>query len=201
MPVMREPFKRVAVDLVGPIVPCSETGHKYILTVVDYATRYPEAEPLRNIDTISVAEALVGIFCRVGFPEEMLTDQGTQFMSEVMREVNRLLSIKQLRTTAWHPMCNGLVERFNGTLKTILKRLCAESPKQWHRYLPAVLFAYRSSIQDSVGFCPFELLFGRKVRGPMEILKAYWAKEDQNDEVKNSVSICHGTSYAIGRYL
>jgi len=185
MPVLQEPFKRVAVDLVGPIVPCSEGGHKFIVTVVDYATRYPEAESLKKIDTISVAEALISIFCRVGFPEELLTDQGTQFMSDVMGEVNRLLSIKHLQTTPWHPMCNGLVERFNGTLKKILKRLCAESPKQWHRYLPAVLFTYRSATQESVGFSPFELLFGRKVRGPMEILKAYWGKDDQSGEVKS----------------
>ena len=184
MPVMKEPFKRVAVDLVGPIVPCAEGGYRFILTVVDYATRYPEAEALKTIDTVSVAKALIGIFCRVGFPEEILTDQGTQFMSNVMKEVNRLLSIKQLRTTPWHPMCNGLVERFNATLKKIFKRLCAETPKQWNRYLPAVLFAYRTSIQESIGFSPFELVFGRKVRGPMEILKEYWAKEDQSDETK-----------------
>ena len=123
MPIIGEPFRRVAVDLVGPIVPCSERGHRYILTVVDYATRYPEAEVLKGIDTVSVAEAMVSIFCHIGFPEEMLTDRGAQFLSEVMKEVNRLLSVKHLKTTAWHPMCNGLVERFNGTLKTILKRL------------------------------------------------------------------------------
>ena len=184
MLVIKEPFKRVAIDLVGPITPCSDRGHRYIVTVVDYATRYPEAEVLKGIDTITVAEALVSIFCRVGFPEEMLTDQGTQFMSDIMEEVNRLLSIQQIRTTPWHPMCNGLVERFNGMLKTILRRMVAECPKEWDRYLPAVLFAYRSSIQESVGFSPFELLFGRKVRGPMEILKAYWAKEEHDDDAK-----------------
>jgi hypothetical protein len=184
MPIIAEPFKRVAVDLVGPITPCSERGHRYILTVVDYATRYPEAEVLKGIDTITVAEGLFRIFCRIGFPEEMLTDRGTQFLSDVMQEVNRLLSIKHLKTTAWHPVCNGLVERFNGTLKTILKRLCSECPKQWDRYLPAVLFAYRSSTQESSGFSPFELVFGRKARGSMEILRAYWGKEEIEEDVK-----------------
>ncbi len=174
----------VAVDLVGPIVPSSEAGYRYILTVMDYATRYPEAEVLKKIDAVTVAEALIRIFCRIGFPHEMLTDRGTQFMSDILMEVNRLLSVKHLRTTAWHPMCNGLVERFNGTLKTILKRLCAECPKMWDRYLPAVLFAYRSSVQESSGFTPFELVFGRKVRGPMDILRAYWGKEDNDEEVK-----------------
>ena len=106
-----KPFKRVAIDLVGPIVPPSEDGHRYILTLVDFATRYPEAVPLKNIDTETVAEALVDIFSRLGVPEEILSDLGTQFVSECMKEVTRLLSIKQLTTTPYHPMCNGLTEK------------------------------------------------------------------------------------------
>jgi IS30 family transposase len=182
MPVISEPFRRVAVDLIGPIVPCSDRGHRYIVTVIDYATRYPEAIPLKKIDTISVAEAMIEIFTRLGFPEELLSDRGSQFMSEIMKEVERLLSIHHLATTPYHPQCNGLVERFNGTLKTILKKLTWECPKQWDRYLPAVLYAYRSTVQESTGFSPFELMLGRKVRGPLEILKMYWTKEEREVE-------------------
>ena len=94
MPLIDKPFKRVAIDLVGPIGPPSEDGHRYILTLVDFATRYPEAVPLKNIDTETVAEALVDIFSRLGVPEEILSDLGTQFVSECMKEVTRLLSIK-----------------------------------------------------------------------------------------------------------
>ena len=78
-----------------------------------------------------------------------------------MKEVSRLLSMKQLVTTPYHPMCNGLVERFNGTMKQMLKRMCAERPKDWDRYLPALLFAYREVPQESLGFSPFELLYRR----------------------------------------
>ncbi|XP_068250799.1 uncharacterized protein [Palaemon carinicauda] len=81
MPIVNEPFSRIAIDLVGPITPCTKKGHKYILTVIDMATRYPEAVALRNIDTVSVAEALMEIFCRVGIPKEILSDRGTQFNS------------------------------------------------------------------------------------------------------------------------
>ena len=73
------------MNIVGPIVPMTSRGNRYILTLMDYATRYPEAVPLKNIDTVSVAEALFSIFSRVGFPREMLTDRGTQFMSDVMK--------------------------------------------------------------------------------------------------------------------
>ena len=186
MPLIDKPFKRVAIDLVGPIGPPSEDGHRYILTLVDFATRYPEAVPLKNIDTETVAEALVDIFSRLGVPEEILSDLGTQFVSECMKEVTRLLSIKQLTTTPYHPMCNGLTEKFNGTMKSMLKRLCSEQPRQWQRYINPLLFAYREVPQESTGFSPFELLYGRAVRGPMFILKELWTKELQEPEVKNS---------------
>lgn len=107
MPLIDMPFKRVAIDLIGPISPPSKEGYRYILTLVDYATRYPEAVPLKNIDTETVAEALVDIFSRLGIPEDILSDLGTQFVSDCMKEVARLLSIKQLTTTPYHPMCNG----------------------------------------------------------------------------------------------
>ena len=186
MPLIDTPFKRVAVDIVGPIATPSEVGHRYILTLVDYATRYPEAVPLKKITTEAVAEALLDIYSRVGIPEEVLTDQGTQFMSECMQEVSRLLSIKGLTSTPYHPICNGLVERWNRTLKSMLKRLCQDQPKQWHRLINPVLFAYIEVPQESTGFSPFQLLYGRSVRGPGTILKELWTKEVNIPEVKSS---------------
>ena len=141
---------------------------------------------MKKITTEAVAETLLDIFSRLGVPQEVLSDNGSQFVSDCMKEVARLLSVKQLKTTPYHPMCNGLVEKFNGTLKTMLKRLCSEQPKQWHRYINALLFAYREVPQDSTGFAPFELLYGRTVRGPMQILKELWTKEGTPEEVKNS---------------
>ena len=94
-----------------------------------------------------------------------------------MAEVNRLLCIRHLTTTPYHPMCNGFVEKFNGTLKSMLKKLCAEQQRMWHPYINALLFAYREVPQDSTGFSSFELLYGRTVRGPMYILKELWTKE------------------------
>ena len=117
IPVVDVPFIRVAVDLIGPIEPASEAGHHYILTLVDYAKRYPEAVPLKRIDTEKVVEALVDIYSRLIVPEEILSDQGTQFNSDCMKEVCRLLGITQSTTTPYHQMCNGLVEKFNSTLK------------------------------------------------------------------------------------
>ena len=147
MPLIDTPFKRVAVNLVGPITPASERGHRYILTLVDYVTRYPEAVPLKIIDTETVAEALLDMYSRLGIPQEVLSDQGTQFVSSCMQEVSRLLSIHRLTTTPYHPICNGLVERFNGALKKMLRRFCSEQPRQWHRFITPLLFAYREDPQ------------------------------------------------------
>lgn len=91
-----------------------------------------------------------------------------------------------LKTTAYHPICNGLVEKFNGTLKSMLRKVCAEKPKDWDRYIPALLFAYREAPQESLGFSPFELLYGRTVRGPMAILKDLWTDDVQEPEVRTT---------------
>uniref|UniRef100_A0A8C5PQ64 Integrase catalytic domain-containing protein n=1 Tax=Leptobrachium leishanense TaxID=445787 RepID=A0A8C5PQ64_9ANUR len=173
LPIVGEPFRRVAVDLIGPLAVPSTTGKKYILTVVDYATRYPEAVALRDIHAETVAGALLQIFSRVGFPQEILSDQGTQFTAEVTQQLWRLCGIKPLYSSLYHPQTNGLCERFNGTLKQLL-RTFTMSHKDWERHLPHLLFAYREVPQEATGFSPFKLLYGRRVRGPLDLLREHW---------------------------
>ena len=86
---------------------------------------------------------------------------------------------KAIVTSPYHPMRNGLVERFNGTLKAMLKRLCAQQPKQWHRFIDPLLFAYREVPQQSTGFAFFELHYGRTIRGPMDKGNRYSRHEKQ----------------------
>ncbi|GFO27105.1 Zinc finger protein [Plakobranchus ocellatus] len=93
-----------------------------------------------------------------------------------MKEVCRLLDIKQKTTIPYHPICNGLVERFNATLKTCLRRLCSEQSPQWHWYISPLLFAYREVPQESTHFAPFEL----------HILRELWTKEIEEPDVKSS---------------
>ena len=175
LPLIDTPFKRVAVDIVGPIEPRSNNRSIYILTIMDYATRYPEAIALPSIETEHVAEALVEMFSRVGVPDEMLTDCGSQFTPEIMKEVARLLSLQQLTASAFHAQFNGLVERSHGTLKQMLQRMCAE-----------LLFAVREVPQESLGFSPFELLYGRNVRGLMAILRELWTDQVEDEEVRST---------------
>ena len=174
IPIITQPFSRVSMDIVGPLEPRSRSGYRYILTLIDSATGFPEAVPLKNIDTISVSEALLSIFSRVGIPREILSDRGTQFTSALMGELHRLLGVKPLFTTAYHPMCNGRIERCHATLKSALKKLCSEKPTDWDRFLNCVMFALREMPSDRTGFSAFELLYGRRVRGPLAVLRDLW---------------------------
>jgi transposase InsO family protein len=113
-------FEWVATDLVGPLVK-TVRGHQYILVIVDYATWYPEAILLCMAAAKGIAQELFHLFSWVSIPREILTDQGTAFMSRVMKYVYNLLRIKKVRTSMYHPQMDQLVERFNKTLKQMLK--------------------------------------------------------------------------------
>ena len=103
-------------------------------------------------------------------------------MSQLLSEVYRLLKIKPIRTTPYHPQTDGLVESFNGTLKAMLKKAVSEDGRDWDRLLPYLLFAYREVPQASTGFSPFELLYGQNVRGPLNILKESWEADKKSTE-------------------
>ncbi|GFR93018.1 Gypsy retrotransposon integrase-like protein 1 [Elysia marginata] len=114
MPIIEEPFQRVVIDLVGPL-PVTSGRHEYIITMVDVATRWAEATPLRRTTAKDKADALFDIFTRVGFPQEIQSDRGQQFMSTLLKEFNAMSNIKHYFSTPYHPQTNG--DKWNsGTL-------------------------------------------------------------------------------------
>ena len=165
------PFEKIAIDIVGPMSHISSEGHKYILTIIDTATRWPEAIPLRNVTSETICTALLDIFTRYGFPDTILSDNGTQFTSQMTNAVTKLLDISQVYSTIYRPQANGMNERWNKTLKTMLAKATVDHPKSWNKFIPMVLFAYREITQDSTGFSPFELMFGANPRGPLSVFK------------------------------
>ena len=169
------------MDIVGPLTR-SSCGNRFVLVVCDYATRYPEAVPMKHVDAASVAEELVSIFSRVGVPKEILTDQGTNFTSHLLAELYRMLHVKPIRTTPYHPQTDGLVERFNHTLKMMLRKTAVKEGVDWDVMLPYLLFAYREVPQASTGFSPFELLYGHHVRGPLDVLSETWQSSTKSEE-------------------
>lgn len=185
VPIVSETFEKVGIDLVGPL-PVTDRKNRYILTVVDYATRYVSAKALQNIDTLTVAEALFSIYSQVGIPKVVLSDFGTQFVSDLAQAIDGLMGISRQHSSVYHPAGNGLTEKFNGIIKKCLRKLSAGFPTEWDRYLDATLFAIRESKQEALGFSSFELMYGREVRGPLKVLQELWAKDFVDTKTKTS---------------
>ena len=155
------------MDLVGPL-PISE-GMKYIFTVIDRYSRWVEAIPLPSMTAQDCALALLRHWIsRFGVPSDITTDQGRQFCSDLWQDLHRLLGIKSLRTTAYHPQANGMVERLHRTLK---ERIMARSSSpDWMTHLPFVLLGIRSSVREDSSSSPAELLYGDVLRLPGQML-------------------------------
>ena len=186
------PMQVVAVDITGPF-PESEAGNRYILVVGDYFTRWMECFAIPDQEAETVVRKLVDeVFCRFSPPEQLHSDQGRQFESDLMRQICSILKIEKSRTTAYHPQCDGLVERFNRTLKHMLATSLKDHPFDWEDRLRKVCMAYNSSVHASTGYTPFYLMFGREARLPIDI--AYGTKlpvqvstGDYATQMKNSL--------------
>ena len=146
------------MDVVGPLTKTS-SGYRYILTVIDLATRYPVAVPMRRVDVQTTCTELVEIFASYGVPEEIVHDNGGNFTAQLMEEVLGTMGIQQIRTSPYHPEANGAIERMHGTLKKALKKAGSKA-STWDRWLPYVLYTLRTTVHDATGFSPFHLLFG-----------------------------------------
>jgi len=136
LPLVSEPFAQVAIDIIGPLPVCKESGNRFILTVLDLCSHYPEAIPLKQHTAAEVAQALGTVFSCFGFPQEILSDQGSDFMSEVMQIFLSDFPIHHIRTSPYHPQSNGACERFNGTLKSMIRSFLDRFPDSWDTALP-----------------------------------------------------------------
>ena len=166
IPVQR-PFQILAVDVMD--LPTTSQGNKHVIVFQDYLTKWPMVYAIPDQKAHRVARLLVEeIVPFFGVPEALLSDRGANLLSHLMRDVCSLLGIKKLNTTAYHPQCNGMVERFNRSLKTMLRKHAARFGLQWDCYLSGVLWAYRNTPHDCTGEKPSFLLFGMDLRSPTE---------------------------------
>ena len=177
IPAFEEPFSRVIIDCVGPL-PKTRSGNSYMLTIMCASTRFPEAIPLRSISSKKVVEALIKFFTMVGLPREIQSEQGSNFTSGVFQQIICQLGATQITSSAYHPESQGALERFHSTLKNMIRNYCFENEKDWDEGVSLLMFAARESIQESLGFSPFELVFGHTVRGPLKLLKESWLQDD-----------------------
>ena len=167
------PFELIGMDFVGPL-PKTARGNQYIMVVTDYLTRWAEAFALPDATAKETARVLLEeIICRHGCPKRILSDNGQNFNSKMIRELCDLMDARKVFTTAYNPRCDGLTEKCNGTLvnmlATTLPTEIEEWPTLWDEYLPIVLFAYRTATQSSTKETPFYLRYGHHARLPVDL--------------------------------
>ena len=133
-------------------------------------TRWPEGFAVPNVEATTIAELLVcHILARHGAPRTLLSDRGANFLSKLVLAVCDIIHTKKLNTTAYHPQCDAVVERYNSTIAQSLSMYVDNNKKTWDTFLNLCLFAYRVSVHPTTGETPFYMLYGREPRLPFDV--------------------------------
>jgi len=175
------PFSKVGLDIVGPL-PLTIKGNQYIIVLVDYLTKWVEAEPTSTIESTDVIYFLSKVFARHGIPEVLITDNGPQFRSDKTKSFLDLYGVFVHYTAVYHPESNGMVENRNKEIGKYLRILCNNNPSIWDEILPSALWALRTTKNETTKFSSFELLYGRRDLQPFELIVNLDKKEDYESQ-------------------
>ena len=180
-------FERIGIDLVGPL-PITNRNNRYIIVATDYLTRWPEAKAVPDAGAETLAKFIFEeIVCRHGVPKIILSDNGKNFTSEVVRILCEKFLIKHIFSSPYHPQTNGMVERLNRTLCNSLAKV-TENIEDWDLNISAVLFAYRTKRHATTGYTPFHLVYGRQAILPIEtVIPIDPVDSDEEISLENSI--------------
>ncbi|KAJ1524584.1 hypothetical protein ONE63_011070 [Megalurothrips usitatus] len=173
MKVFREGmlFGRYHVDFLGPLQPSRPEGYRHVMVIVEAFSSWPEAIPLRAIQAPEVAQALVTqVFSRPGAPYSIVSDQGTTFESQLFKEVLAIYKVHKGRISGGKPSSNGKVENYIRSLTGQIAVLAGEQPDNWPDLISHILLAYGAAVSTVTGFSPYEILFGRQMRVPQDVV-------------------------------
>ena len=179
------PWQMVAVDILE--VPLSTRNNRYLLVVQDYFTKWVEAIPLPDQTAVRITDELTKLFSTYGQPDILHSDQGRNFESTVLAQTLKAFGVQKSRTTAYHPQGDGMVERFNRSLLQLL-RAYVDKQENWEKYLPLVLFAYRTAKHTSTGSSPFILMFGRTPSTPVFSPQTGFESTSYPDHIQNKLA-------------
>lgn len=164
--VATQPLEFVTMDYLS-LEPSA--GYSSILVITDHFSKFAVAIPTRNQTAKTTARLLIDHFLLpYGIPEKLHSDQGANFLSKVISELCSLFGIERSRTTPYHPMGNGLCERFNRSLLNMMGCMSEDQKKKWPKYVATMVYAYNCVPHTSTGFAPYELMFGRVPRLPID---------------------------------
>ena len=194
------PFEMLSMDFLK--LDENEKGYKKVLVVTDVFTKYAFAFPTKNELAITVAKLLVdNIFNVFGIPERLLSDRGRNFESEVIKQFCELLGIKKVFTCPYSPKSDAVCERFNRTLIGMVGTLSKKKRAEWHKHLPYLVSVYNNTQHAATNFSPFELIFGRKSRLPVDIILdtvpsdvQFSSLKEYIKHLKGKLATCHSVA-------
>lgn len=164
-----QPFEKVGIDLIGPF-PRSKSGNRHVFVAVDYFTKWVITKASPNATTKELVDFFIKrIVLQHGAPVSLISDRGKCLTSDFAEKLFLALETNHLVTTAYHPQCNGLVERFNHTFAEMLSMYVDSSHDDWDESIDYVTFGYNTGRQESTGFSPFYLLYGREALLPIDV--------------------------------
>lgn len=137
---------------------------------MDYVTKWAEAKAVSRATEDTVVTFLFEeIFVRYGVPRQIVTDQGTQFTSKLVRDLTEKYKIKHRKSTPYHPQANGQVESTNKVLENIMTKTVQLNRRDWYEKLKDALWAYRITWKNTTGFSPYQLVYGKEALLPIEL--------------------------------
>lgn len=175
----KAPLEYVSIDILGELIR-SKRGNRYLLVITDRFSKLVKTVPLKRITAPVIARAFIHHWVYYyGPPDNLLSDNGKQFVARFFQDVCRILGVKNVFTTTYHPQCNGQVERYNRTLLAALRHYISDHPKDWDLYTDTLCYAYNTQVHSTTKFAPFELVLSRRPPAlPLEV-----SSQDDGEEV------------------
>lgn len=191
-----EPFALTSMDLIGPL-PETARGNKYLLVWTDHHTRWVEAIAIPDKSAMTVAKAFhENIVTRYGPPFVVMSDRGSEFLNKIFNEYNLLMGTARFTSSPYHPETDGMVERFNATLISMMAPFVCYAQNDWDSYVSAACFAYRTAVHATSKFSPYKLMFGWESRQPMDVV---FSNEPKSVPLEEWMDRIHDTRIVAAR--